>query len=123
MNKLTWTAFVAFWASTLTIIALGALAPEHAAEADTQAPRTVTLAELAEHDQPGDCWMAIRGNVYDFSEYIPKHPTPPIVVTQWCGKEATEAYETKGYGRPHSPGADAMMVEYLIGPLAAEGED
>ena len=28
MKRLTWTAFVAFWASALTIVALGALAPE-----------------------------------------------------------------------------------------------
>ncbi len=122
MNKLTFSAFIAFWASTLTIIALGALAPERVAQAGAQTPPTVTRAELAKHDQPGDCWMAIRGDVYDFSEYVPKHPTPPAVVTQWCGKEATEAYETKGYGRPHSPSADAQMVEYLIGPLENDGE-
>lgn len=118
MKKLTWTAFVAFWASAFTLVAVGALAPQPVAGAGAERPPTVvTQEELAQHNRPDDCWMAIRGKVYDFSRYIPRHPTPPVVMTQWCGRDATEAYETKGYGRPHSPGADAMMDEYLVGTL------
>lgn len=48
------------------------------------------LIALAEHDTPEDCWMAIEGKVYDFSAYIPNHAAPPVVMTMWCGKEATE---------------------------------
>lgn len=122
MKRLTWSVFIAFWASTATLLAVGWLAPERVALADgDDAPRVITLAELAEHSTPDDCWMAIRGKVYDFTDYIPLHPTPAVIMTAWCGKEATEPYDTKGYGRPHSPAADAMLDDYFVGVLAAEG--
>lgn len=116
MKKLTWSAFVAFWASVATLLAVGALAPPQSAHAEPPV-RVVTIDELAEHATAGDCWMAIRGKVYDFSAYIPQHPTPPSVVTRWCGKEATDAYDTKGYGRPHSAAADSLMDAYVVGAL------
>jgi cytochrome b involved in lipid metabolism len=122
MKKLIWSTFVAFWASVITILALAWLAPDEtvATAAEPDGERVVTLAELAEHATPDDCWMAIRGRVYDFSAYIPQHPTPPAVMTAWCGKEATEPYDTKGYGRPHSPAADALLDHYFIGVLAGD---
>lgn len=80
-------------------------------------PRVITQEELARHDKPDDCWMAIHGKVYDFTAYIPKHPTPPAIMHKWCGKDATEGWETKGYGRPHSKAAEAMLDEYFIGVL------
>ncbi|MCA1799434.1 MAG: cytochrome b5 domain-containing protein [Xanthomonadaceae bacterium] len=119
MKKLTWSAFVAFWASVVTLLVVGALAPPQSAHAEPP-NRVVTLEELAAHATAGDCWMAIRGKVYDFSAYIPQHPTPPSVMTQWCGREATEAYDTKGYGRPHSAAADGMMDQYLVGVLVQQ---
>ena len=63
--------------------------------------------------------MAIRGAVYDFGAYVPEHPTRPDIITAWCGKEATEAYNTKTKGRPHSPYADELLAKYRIGTLAA----
>ena len=77
----------------------------------------ITPAELAGHATPEDCWMVIRGAVHDVSAYLPEHPSRPDIVLPWCGKEATEAYETKMKGRPHSPYADEMLEKYRIGTL------
>lgn len=77
----------------------------------------ITPAELAGHATPEDCWMAIRGAVHDVSAYLPEHPSRPDIVLPWCGKEATEAYETKMKGRPHSPYADEMLEKYRVGTL------
>lgn len=115
MRRLAWTCFVAFWACVLTLLAVGWLAPESPTSAATDTVRTISEEELATHDSLEDCWMAIRGKVYDLTQYIPEHPTPPAVMVQWCGREATEAYDTKGYGRPHSPMADAALDRYLVG--------
>jgi cytochrome b involved in lipid metabolism len=124
MKRFIYSAFVAFWASILSIWGYAMLAADCTGGApdDNAADRQVTAAELARHAEPGDCWMAIDGVVYDFSAYIPLHPAPPIVMTQWCGREASEAYHTKGYGRPHSPAADTLLPPYRVGVLVS-GDD
>lgn len=119
MKKIMFAAVVAFWSSVFTLWAVAGLAPS-AVKADEEKQEslpTITLAEIAKHDSEDDCWMAIDGKVYDFTEYLPRHPAAPEEMNEWCGKEATEAYNTKGYGRAHSPRADAMMPKYLIGVL------
>jgi len=62
--------------------------------------------------------MIIAGEVYDFSAYLPKHPSNPRYVLPWCGKEASEAYRTKTTGRSHSSRADQLLPAYRIGRLA-----
>ncbi|MFP3941886.1 MAG: cytochrome b5 domain-containing protein [Thermoanaerobaculia bacterium] len=96
-------------------------APEGGPEAEGpegKLPR-VTLEELTRHDDRASCWKAIRGKVYDVTDFIDLHPTPASVMQEWCGREATEAWEDKGYGEPHSPAAEAMLEDYLVGRLAA----
>ena len=76
-----------------------------------------TAAEVARHAGPEDCWMIIDGRVYDITAYLPDHPSRSGIVEPWCGKEASESYHTKGRGRPHSAGADALLAECLVGTL------
>lgn len=115
MKKTAFAAFIAFWSSVLTLLAVSVLMPTATlAESDT----VYSLGEVAEHDTIEDCWMAIRGKVYDFTDYIPQHPAPPAVIEPWCGREATEGMTTKGYGRDHSAAAWEQMESYQIGVLA-----
>lgn len=117
MKKLCYSAFVAFWSSIATLMALQAVATDEAP--DTQAGAAViSLEELAVHNSEADCWMAIEGKVYNLSDYLPKHPTPASMLVPWCGKEATEGMRTKGYGRDHSPMAWEMLQAYEVGTLA-----
>ncbi|TVR93061.1 MAG: cytochrome b5 domain-containing protein [Wenzhouxiangellaceae bacterium] len=118
MKKFMFAAFIAFWSSVATLLAVQAMSPETGLDgADGELPE-FTLADVAKHNTLASCWMAIEGKVYDFTDYIPKHPTPPFVMEQWCGREATEGMRTKGYGPDHTPAAWAMMEPYLIGVLA-----
>ena len=39
--------------------------------------RTFSLKEVAQHNTPGDCWLVMRGKVYD--------------VTEWCVARAVLA--------------------------------
>lgn len=119
MRQLYLLSTLAFW---LAVLAFG-LAPlwwagDTAAQAVSAPPRALTLAEVARHKTAADCWMAIGGQVYDFTPYVAQHPAEPSVILAWCGKEATEAYRTKTKGRPHSPYADGLLPKYLIGPVA-----
>jgi len=117
--RLTFAAFVAFWSSILTLAALVTLSPPVVAK-EPGRQRQITLSEVEQHASLEDCWMAIEGGVYDLTDYIPRHPTPPKLLASWCGTDATEGMRTKGYGRDHSEAAWAMLEEYRIGTLAAD---
>lgn len=97
----------------LLMAAMGLVAGVNAAAADS----SYSLAEVARHSAADDCWMAIDGQVYDLSTYLPKHPAKPSVLLSWCGKEASQAYHTKNKGRPHSSSADQLLPKYRIGAL------
>jgi hypothetical protein len=72
-----------------------------------------TLADVAMHATAADCWMVLNSTVvYDFSNYISSHPGGNAMVP-YCGKDGTQAFNNK----PHSAGAVAMEVPYLIGNL------
>jgi cytochrome b involved in lipid metabolism len=105
-------SFIAFLACTAAIAVLGRFSPPPAAK-----DASIDAAELARHSSKDDCWMAIAGSVYALSDYIPRHPAPEKTMTDWCSKDATEAFETKGRGRPHSLAARAALPEYRIGAL------
>ncbi len=106
-----------FWAlvAGVTTSALLGTPDDAIAEGQRGKARVIGSAELAKHASAQDCWMAIRGAVYDVTPYLPQHPTPPEVINTWCGKEATEAYNTKGAGRPHGNATDKMLDRYRIG--------
>lgn len=87
------------------------------------ADRSYTLAEVAGHGKEDDCWMAIEGQVYDIAAYLPDHPSEPDLILPWCGKDATQAWQTKGKGRPHSSRANQLLAKYRIGKQELRGEE
>ncbi len=48
-------------------------------------PTKITLAELATHDNKKDCWVAYKGEVYDITAFLPKHPGSSFVIEPYCG--------------------------------------
>lgn len=110
---LFWLLVTAFWTASLWL-------PTPEENLLQAAEKTYTPAELAKHTTAANCWMAIRGGVYDLSAYLPAHPSPPELVVPWCGREATEAYRTKTKGRSHAPFADELLARYKIGKLASD---
>ncbi|MFN2348945.1 MAG: cytochrome b5 domain-containing protein [Thioalkalivibrio sp.] len=119
LGRIAYTTLVAFIASLLTLLAVHAMGPEPGAgtEPAESGTQVISHASLAEHNSEQDCWMAIHGRVYDFTEYLLQHPTPIQVLLPYCGTDATTGWDTKGYGRAHSPRAEAMLPAYEIGLL------
>jgi cytochrome b involved in lipid metabolism len=117
VKKLIFAGFIAFWASVGTVALLEVLTPPPGTSEETSPTTTFSIGEVAAHDTLDDCWMAIEGQVYDFTDYIADHPTPPSVLAPWCGTEATEGMRTKGIGRVHSPAAWVMLDAYRVGRL------
>ena len=118
-RKFFLTSTALFWLTVMVFWGAATWLPEHAGQPSAAAAeKSFTLAEVARHATPNDCWMAIGGVVYDLSAYLPQHPSDPALVLPWCGKEATEAYRTKTKGRPHSPYADQLLPKYRIGTVS-----
>jgi cytochrome b involved in lipid metabolism len=118
MRRLYVIATLAFWLMVAGTWAGAFLSPVVADAPAASAERVIVAAELARHATPQDCWMAIRGSVYDLTSYLPDHPSRPEIIEPWCGKEATQAYETKTKGRPHSSAADQLLPALRIGAFA-----
>ncbi|KAL1917337.1 uncharacterized protein VTP21DRAFT_4993 [Calcarisporiella thermophila] len=55
--------------------------------------RKISAAEVAKHNQQGDCWVIIHGKVYDLTNFLPDHPGGVKVITRWAGHDATEAFD------------------------------
>ena len=117
MGKLYVSSTVSFWLLVGALWLIGLSAPRTLAETDAATRKGYSLAEVASHARPTDCWMAIHGKVYDVTAYLPDHPSRPEVIEAWCGKEASNAYDTKTKGRPHSAAAGRLLETYDIGEL------
>lgn len=37
----------------------------------------LTIDEVSKHNSQTDCWMAVRGIVYDVTEFLEQHPGGP----------------------------------------------
>ncbi|CAB9500982.1 ERO1-like protein alpha [Seminavis robusta] len=54
--------------------------------------RQVSREELAQHNTPEDCWVAIHGVVYDLTEFAEEHPAGPASIRELAGQDGTEAF-------------------------------
>jgi len=122
VRRLTFAAFVAFWAFVATLLALAALEPDGARASGGQGVKAYSPADVAQHDGRDSCWMAIEGRVYDVTSHVALHPTSALVLLDWCGRDATIGMRTKGHGQDHSPAAWAQLDPLLIGILEGEFE-
>jgi len=73
--------------------------------------------EISEHSSESDCWLAVEGQVYDVTEFIPSHPGGDKILAG-CGKDATNLFTVDGSGgRKHSNTAKQLIEDYKIGEL------
>src|SRR5437868_319527 len=74
--------------------------------------KSITLAEIATHKDATSCWMAIEGNVFDVTSFIPDHPGEDAILLG-CGKDATEMFNTRpNDGSTHSNKARQMLQRF-----------
>ncbi|KOX68616.1 Cytochrome b5 reductase 4 [Melipona quadrifasciata] len=57
-------------------------------------PRIVTLSELASHNKKNDAWIAIRGIVFNVTQYMDFHPGGIDELMRGVGKDATKLFES-----------------------------
>lgn len=76
-----------------------------------------TNEEVAFHASPDDCWVIIRGCVYDVTGFLPKHPGGPKALSRpgRAGKDVTEPFLQVG----HSSAAELKLKTLRVGTLIA----
>jgi len=75
-----------------------------------------SLAEVAKHNTPEDCWIAVAGGVYDATKYLEAHPGGAQSITMIAGTDATEDFEAI-----HSKKAWADLESFRVGSLVSGG--
>eukprot|EP00274_Cyanoptyche_gloeocystis_P004548 CAMPEP_0196653062 /NCGR_PEP_ID=MMETSP1086-20130531/2635_1 /TAXON_ID=77921 /ORGANISM="Cyanoptyche gloeocystis , Strain SAG4.97" /LENGTH=940 /DNA_ID=CAMNT_0041984043 /DNA_START=132 /DNA_END=2954 /DNA_ORIENTATION=+ len=73
---------------------------------------TLTMDEVARHDKESDCWIVVKGNVYDCTPFLSEHPGGAQSIVINAGTDSTEDFEAV-----HSSRAWEMLDKYLVGPL------
>lgn len=79
---------------------------------------SLTAAEVAKHNSPKDCYLIIHNSVYNVTNFLDQHPGGTDVILPFCGKDATQAFETQGGRRStHSQTARNLLAQYQVGTL------
>jgi cytochrome b involved in lipid metabolism len=93
----------------------GCLPGNQAVEEKETEVKMIAIGEIAEHAVEDDCWQAIGGKVYDFTDYIAKsvHPGGKSMIKD-CGTDATFVYENDP---EHSEYATSLLENFYIGEL------
>jgi len=91
------------------------------ADVTTLASAGVTVldfVEVAKHNTEANCWIIVNNKIYDISGYASAHPGGTRNITNYCGKESTTAFDTKGGNRgSHSVYANSLLDQYYVGDL------
>ena len=73
----------------------------------------LTMEEVSKHKTRKDCWMVVRGKVYDVTSYLPAHPGGKGELMRGAGKDATELYD-----KAHPwVNVDALIGKLCLGRL------
>jgi cytochrome b involved in lipid metabolism len=78
----------------------------------------LTLAEISKHNNSDSCWLIIENKVYDVTKFLDQHPAGPGIIANYCGREATVAFNTQDGAGQHSPQAKQTLQTYYLGNLA-----
>eukprot|EP00471_Norrisiella_sphaerica_P001622 CAMPEP_0184483904 /NCGR_PEP_ID=MMETSP0113_2-20130426/5582_1 /TAXON_ID=91329 /ORGANISM="Norrisiella sphaerica, Strain BC52" /LENGTH=1180 /DNA_ID=CAMNT_0026864573 /DNA_START=183 /DNA_END=3725 /DNA_ORIENTATION=- len=52
-----------------------------------------SLQDVKKHSFEEDCWVALYGKVYDFTDFLHEHPAGPEAILKTAGKDGTEEFE------------------------------
>ena len=57
----------------------------------------VTLSQLGQHNNEGDCWVGYESKAYDLTSWLPRHPGTAGAILPYCGtsEEFQNAFRQK----------------------------
>jgi cytochrome b involved in lipid metabolism len=90
---------------------------EEKTEENGETEKTYTMEEVAKHNSKESCWTVIRGEVYDLTNWIDKHPGGADKILKICGKDGTDLF-VKQHGGKEKP--EKILEDFEIGTLKKE---
>ncbi len=75
----------------------------------------VSDSVLKKHSTKDDCWVIVDGKVYDVTKIIPVHKGGEMAITNWCGKDASEAFNKRSGKGSHPSSAMEILTKTLMG--------
>lgn len=73
-----------------------------------------TLADVAKHNKPDDCWIAVNGDVLNVTAFLDEHPGGREALLLFAGRDATDEFNML-----HKPDVVAKFApDCIIGQLA-----
>lgn len=82
----------------------------------------LSAEETAKHASQSDCWIIVEGNVYAVTSYLRLHPGGAQRIGEYCGKDASKAFATRGGKGFHSAVAKQLLSMLKIGPLGGAAD-
>ncbi|CAK9033593.1 Cytochrome b5 (CYTB5) [Durusdinium trenchii] len=81
----------------------------------------IPLSEVARHNKPHDCWIAINKNVYDLTDFLIHHPEQRNSILAWAGRDATPMWDKIPGRFPSKQWMDFFMrSEWKMGDVGTE---
>lgn len=80
---------------------------------------TLTSTQVATHNTLQDCWMIASGRVYNLTTYITQHPGGRQAILDYCGRDGTTAFDSRGGSGSHSNNARNLLNGFYIGDLGS----
>lgn len=77
----------------------------------TKETKQFSWDEVKKHCSETDCWIVVKGVVFDVTDFLPKHPAGAKAILKWAGTDCTYHYDF------HSGNAHTIWKSYKIGKL------
>jgi L-lactate dehydrogenase (cytochrome) len=53
----------------------------------------ISKEDVEQHSTADNCWIVVRGFVYDVTVFLDEHPGGKEIILEYAGQDATEAFE------------------------------
>lgn len=67
--------------------------------------------EISKHRHANDCWIVVKGKVYDVTSWVPLHPGGRLILNG-AGRESTALFLSY-----HPLNVEGRLAKYLIGEV------